>query len=93
MIALAGGGGGGGGAGNDTATPLEIQYGNYNTNAVQTTTVNQIFLVMMLQIELVRAVVLVVAAVDMTIRWCTNYYADIRWCYVWLRRKWHHSTI
>ena len=41
LIALAGGGGGGGGAGNDTATPLSIQYGNYDGNGtVQTTTVN-----------------------------------------------------
>ena len=41
LIALAGGGGGGGGAGNDTATPLLIQYGNYDSNGqVSTSTIN-----------------------------------------------------
>ena len=38
---MAGGGGGGGGAGNDAATPLSIQYGNYNGyGSVSTSTIN-----------------------------------------------------
>ena len=41
LIAMAGGGGGGGGAGNDAATPLSIQYGNYNSyGSVSTSTIN-----------------------------------------------------
>lgn len=41
LIAMAGGGGGGGGAGNDAATPLSIQYGNYNGyGSVSTSTIN-----------------------------------------------------
>jgi len=41
LIAMAGGGGGGGGAGNDTATPLGIQYGNYQSyGSLSTSTIN-----------------------------------------------------
>ncbi len=41
LLAMVGGGGGGGGAGNDTATPLEIQYGNYQSyGSISTSTIN-----------------------------------------------------